>query len=131
MSKYTDKTSEMIDEIKRSISGYKDYTIKFKTKEPDNLNNIELKDIEYRFNTVKNLALRYGIMAEFKIVSVPTPEDQHGYNCIGCRKRKKGDYMWFGYDLIPREKEDGFGWFHNVGKVCSNECSELMVIRLM
>lgn len=134
MSNHTDKTSSMVDEFRREIYSYrKGYTIKFKTTGPFNKNIIELEDIKYKFGLIKNQAANYGIMAEFNIVSTPTPEDQHGYNCIGCRKRRKGDYMWLGYDLVPIKKEEySYGaWFHHVGKVCSNECSELMILRLM
>jgi Tfp pilus assembly protein PilE len=128
MSKHTDKTAEMTERFKRQVeAAKKQYNIKFKTSPPKNKNVSELNDIKYRFTCVKNLAAKYGIVAEFNIIAVPTPEDQHGYNCIGCRKRKKGDYMWFGYD----EYKSYGGWFRDIGKVCSTECAELMTLRLL
>jgi hypothetical protein len=133
VSKHTDKTSEMVADIKRRIDRCRnEYTIQFKTSKPQNETQNVLKDIKYRFECVRERANNYGIKTEFNILFIPDDKDQPGYNCCGCRKRKKGDYMWFGYDTKPIDPKDTYGgWFNRIGKVCSEECANLMTMRLM
>ena len=131
MSDYTATTERMSERLKRDLENYKaEYSHVFKLSEPMNKNKEIREYLEHRMKYTFKAAEKAGFAVTYNIEE---PMEQSGYNCAACRKRKKGDYFWFGADFKPRKpsKYGSSGWFHRIAKVCSNECYELMVLRLM
>jgi hypothetical protein len=129
MISHTDQTAKMIDRLKAKIAlcYAEEYSnIKYKITEPTSKNKTTLKWFNRKLNYVTKQMKKKGFIVTYNITA---PTKEAGYNCMGCRKRKTGDFMWVGVDVI--EKEDAFLWFYKICKVCSKECGELMILRLM
>ena len=128
MSKHTDKTGAMIDRLRDRLKQYnKYYTYKLKISEPKNKNKEIVDSFEDKLKWMAKAAYKKGVTLTYTLVA---PTEQSGYNCSGCRKRKSGDYLWVGTQLSHKDNGEN-AWFDRLAKVCSKECGEFMILRLM
>lgn len=131
MSKHTDQTGQMVDRIKNRIEHYqKNYALALGLSEVQNKDKRAMENIEHKIKYLEKCAARYKYKIECKIIAPPLVP--LNYNCSGCRKRKSGDYFWVGANLKSKDtKYSKYGWFQRFAKVCSKECGDLMILRLM
>jgi hypothetical protein len=131
MGKHTDLTGQMTDSLKRRITQYQhSYTTTLLVSDPKNKDAAILTDVRWRADQAVRWAARRGYTVEYSVVA--TPKEPCKYNCKGCRKRKSGDYYWVSVKLEDKEKDSyNHSWTDNLAKVCSKECGEMMILRLM
>lgn len=133
MSKYTDTTERMTQHIRDILDRYThNFTFALTLSEPKNKDQAIQDEIKYRMTYVTRYADQRGYKVECTIIAPPPVMSK--YNCVGCRKRKTGDYFWVIAKLKPLPTRDGHcsntGWDQTLAKVCSKECGEMVILRI-
>jgi hypothetical protein len=138
VSEHTDTTARMTDRVRVIVDNYrKHYNVSLTISDPKNKDASILTDIRWKLDQAVRWAERRGYTATYAVTA--TPKEPCKYNCKGCRKRKSGDYFWVTAKLgslkksKDEEEDDGYmrGWDQPLAKVCSTECGEMMILRLM
>lgn len=130
MSKHTDHTNRMVERLKKKVAySQKHYNVTLGLSDPKNKDNAILEEVKWKMSGAIRYAEGNGYKIEYKIVS--TPKELLKFNCAGCRKRKSGDYFWVVANCKSKGSSDNHGWDNPITKVCSKECGELMILRIV
>jgi hypothetical protein len=123
----------MVRLIKSRVEGFRtNYDVVFAISDPKNEDREILANVSNKLNYSVSWAERQGYTVEYKITAIP--QVLINYNCKGCRKRKSGDYFYVVARLKGKSNDENSwrgGWDEPLAKVCSKECGELMILRLV
>lgn len=131
MSKYTDQTNTTTERLRKRITRNKqDYHVTLSLSEPRNKDQAVMDEIKYKMDNGIRYANRHGYSVVWNITE--HPPKKLNFNCSGCRKRKSGDYLWVTLNLKSKNGDKSWGgWDEHITKVCSKECGDLMILRLV